>query len=183
MRRNGTATGSPKGVPVTTRRSDTEFRREISQSDIHADAMRRLQANPAVQEEAAMKNWTNPTEEARKAAHTPAPWTWFTKLNGDGMVQERDGRRMKHLVGADGQGFACTVGLSPETDAANADLMISAPTLLADNARLRDDLQGVLDWYAGLPEPGLVPNPVELDARLREARATLAATKPHGGAS
>ena len=51
----------------------------------------------------------------------------------------------------------------------------SAPEdLRAENARLREALNGLTGWYRALPEPGLVPDNVTLGARLREARAALA---------
>ena len=57
--------------------------------------------------------------------HTPAPWTFFVgkKVN----VAEP---HIKHFVGANGQGFALTVGLGLGEDAANAHLIAAAPELL-----------------------------------------------------
>ena len=56
--------------------------------------------------------------------HTPAPWH-FDKGN-----DSHAGFSMKFLVGADGQGFAHTVGLDEPTDTANAHLIAAAPELL-----------------------------------------------------
>jgi selenocysteine lyase/cysteine desulfurase len=53
---------------------------------------------------------------------------------------------------------------------------VSAATL-----ELLAALKALLEWYAGLPEPGLVPHSMELSARLREARTAIA--KVEGGAS
>lgn len=73
-----------------------------------------------------------PASTAPHAApnYTPGPWTWFTGLFTDGQ-QDRTGDRMRYIVGADGQGFAHTVGLNPTRDSANADLIAAAPELLA----------------------------------------------------
>ena len=66
-------------------------------------------------------------------APTPTPWLWFSKINMDQTdpekryTQERGGEpKCRHLVGADGQGLAFTVGLSSPTDEANADLIVTA---------------------------------------------------------
>lgn len=65
--------------------------------------------------------------------HTPGPWYWFSRtINAPGEprveVQETEG--MKFMVGANGQGFAHTVGLSGGVDVANAHLIAAAPELL-----------------------------------------------------
>lgn len=64
------------------------------------------------------------------AAHTPGPWRWFTGQHQDGQ-QDRVKPSIKYLVGANGQGFAHTVGLDIKQDAANADLIAASPELLA----------------------------------------------------
>jgi len=53
--------------------------------------------------------------------------------------------------------------------------------LAAEIAKLREDkaallaaTRGLMEWYAGLPEPGEVPSCEILGARLREARAAIA---------
>lgn len=146
-----------------TRRSDTEFRREIPQSDIHADAMRRLHANPAVTQEEAAMNWTNPTEEARK------PWKLGARygiLKGERRVLEGDGSTT-----VEERQSICD---SLNRDYANDDA-------LADNARLRDALTNavkLLEIASNFKGESLYAASVTV-----EARATLAATKPSGGAS
>ena len=59
------------------------------------------------------------------SGHTPGPWRWFA---GDHVETSRP--HIKHFVGANGQGFALTVGLHIEEDAANAHLIAAAPELL-----------------------------------------------------
>lgn len=73
----------------------------------------------------------NPTAGQREVirAFTPGPWTWVTHPSGAKFIGGEPS--MKFLVGADGQGFAHTVGLSEPTDRANADLMVAAPDLYA----------------------------------------------------
>lgn len=156
MRRNGTATGSPKGVPVTTRRSDTEFRREISQSDIHADAMRRLQRNPAVrQEEANMTpERSTPTVREKLAAEIAAAPSPLTKLFAEFVRAVVQGDRNE-----------------PTRQRVNDALL----AVEADNARLRDALAGILDNEHGCTCDG----PCDGQCWHAIGRATLAATKPH----
>lgn len=62
---------------------------------------------------------------------TPGPWDWFTShdKHGNPIRSEADDK-MRFLIGADGQGFAHTVGLPSETDLANARLIAAAPDLL-----------------------------------------------------
>jgi len=47
------------------------------------------------------------------------------------MEANRTRKAMRYLIGSDNQGFAHTVGVPPEVDVANADLMCAAPDLLA----------------------------------------------------
>ena len=72
-----------------------------------------------------------------RSAHTPGPWSWFTKAEPDTEnaklvhTQERVGDMcQRYLVGSNGQGFAHTVGMSHEQDEANARLIAAAPDLL-----------------------------------------------------
>ncbi len=51
--------------------------------------------------------------------HTPLPF----RRGGRAFSSEKSGF---NLVGSDGQGFAFTVGLDPETDNANADFVVRA---------------------------------------------------------
>ena len=75
---------------------------------------------------------TPATPTPDQVSHTPGPWDWFVGryaepvYRGDGVTP-----CIKHLIGADGQGFAVTVGLSEPRDLAKARLMASAPDLLA----------------------------------------------------
>lgn len=60
--------------------------------------------------------------------HTPAPWDYATNV---GTMEKEQGFHMRFLIGANGQGFAHTVGLSlAEEDEANARLIAAAPDLL-----------------------------------------------------
>lgn len=68
--------------------------------------------------------------------HTPAPWTWFSKLAEDGTHIQEEGFRMRFLTGSNGQGFAHTVGLDEEQDLANTRLICAAPQLLEALRRL-----------------------------------------------
>ena len=63
---------------------------------------------------------------ASHAAHTPGPWRWFVSDSIDTSQPH-----IKTIVGANGQGFALTVGLYMQEDAANAHLIAAAPDLLA----------------------------------------------------
>jgi hypothetical protein len=58
-----------------------------------------------------------------RTTRTPEPWRW------EPSKKSYDGRTMKYLVGADGQGFAHTVGLGELRDTANANLIAAAPDL------------------------------------------------------
>jgi hypothetical protein len=58
------------------------------------------------------------------SAHTPGPWRFFDGHRKDDLVS-------RHLVGANGQGFAKTVGLGDPEDIANAHLIAAARELLA----------------------------------------------------
>ena len=70
-------------------------------------------------------------------AATPGPWRWFNHIHDSRVGNERFEQRisdepsMKYLIGADGQGFAHTVGLREPRDRANAYLLAAAPDLKA----------------------------------------------------
>lgn len=57
--------------------------------------------------------------------HTPGPWKWFVGKDVDPTKPH-----IRHFVGANGQGFALTVGLGVEEDTANGNLIATAPELL-----------------------------------------------------
>src|SRR4051812_45667251 len=68
------------------------------------------------------------------AEFTPGPWRWFSSssiVSGKRVEKQDHGERMRFLIGADDQGFAHTVGLQSGVDEANANLIASAPDLLA----------------------------------------------------
>lgn len=97
-------------------------------------------------------------------SHTPGPWTFF----------ERDS--MKYLVGADGQGFAHTVGLLEPRDTANARLIAAAPALL-------EALEATLPSLESCDVPDL-PNEGDVvfwlerrDHALQQARVAIAQAK------
>jgi hypothetical protein len=98
---------------------------------------------------------------SEQAKHTPGPWEWFTKVNGDGTrSKEFDGQSVKFLLGSDGQGFAHTVGLNEPQDTANANLIAAAPDLLsAITTILIQVIQGPV---------------LERDACINQARAAIA---------
>jgi hypothetical protein len=106
------------------------------------------------------------------AKHTPGPWDWFTDappLTTDLTSKARTpGARVqaRYLVGANGQGFAHTVGLPHEQDEANARLIAAAPELLEALQMMRD------------------PGRLEDSAWYREAldKADAAIAKATGGA-
>lgn len=87
--------------------------------------------------------------------HTPGPWTWFTDIVSDERdpakryIQNPDADKCKHFIGADGQGFALTVGLNRETDLANARLIAAAPDLLAALEACLPTLRGAIDDLQG----------------------------------
>ena len=69
-------------------------------------------------------------DAASHVAHSPGPWDWFTTMKGGDYIKEPGKLTTRHLVAANGQGFAFTVGLSPKEDEANAHLISAAPELL-----------------------------------------------------
>ena len=84
---------------------------------------------PGVEREMSMSN--------KYDGHTPGPWRWLNHIHDSRVGNERFEQRisdepsMKYLIGADGQGFAHTVGLREPRDRANAYLLAAAPALKA----------------------------------------------------
>jgi hypothetical protein len=76
--------------------------------------------------------------------HTPGPWDWFTRRTDSKERTEPD-CETRHIVGANGQGFAFTVGLFHDEDEANARLIAAAPELLALAVRCESWLTSVED--------------------------------------
>ena len=96
------------------------------------------------------------TEANMMTQPTPGPWRVTC-----GAVETANSIPIAHMDREPGNGT-----LPVERDE-NARLIAKAP-------EMRDALKGFLEWYAQLDEPGLVPDGLQLSARLREARALLA---------
>lgn len=95
---------------------------------------------------------------------TPGPWDWYTDPIND---VKGLGKSMRFLVGADGQGFAHTVGLNAETDVANARLIAAAPELLDALIAVKE----VLDFAIGAD---LVPPSADGPAAMAAAAISKA---------
>jgi hypothetical protein len=105
--------------------------------------------------------------------HTPAPWRWFTRRDPEtGIETQETGVKMRTLIGANGQGFAWTVGLSPEVDMANADLMSAAPTMLEALERADQFIRnGVELGYIRMPDPDSSDSALQTPGIIRAAIA------------
>lgn len=94
--------------------------------------------------------------------HTPGPWE----------VEYWNGTASVFAIGPDGV-RDWVIEDNPHRSRADMALIAAAPELL-------EALEGVLAWYAALPNPGDVPDSVTLGARLREARAAIARARGGG---
>lgn len=97
--------------------------------------------------------------------HTPGPWDWFTGMDSNSALIKSSSPGMRFFVGANGQGFAHTVGLPGEEDVANANLIAAAPDLL-DVARAAEAIFARQKWATDSNDPEAVA--------LRKLRAVIA---------
>lgn len=102
------------------------------------------------------------TPDHRQATHTPGPWTFFTECEA---TPDRP-QTMKFLKGADGQGFAHTVGLSEPTDTANARLIAAAPELLGELKTVREWINQLLDFQPDEAADAITNNGEDVTQRI-----------------